>query len=180
MLFEPFHSFLPSGYQVKFATEAWERRGAAALRRDVFCKEQEIFETDDRDAVDETATPIVAVSLLGFAPGEVAGTVRIHQASSGIWWGSRLAVAMPYRRAGALGASLIRLAVGSAHARGAVEFYAHVQARNVPLFRRLQWDKLEDIELHGHPHALMQADLAAYPPIEAAETGFMALARHAA
>lgn len=180
MLFGPFPAFLPSGYQVKFATEAWERRGAAALRREVFCKEQGIFKTDDRDAIDETAIPIVAVSLLGIAPGEVAGTVRINQASPGIWWGSRLAVAVAYRRAGALGTSLIRLAVGSAHARGATEFYAHVQAQNVPLFRHLQWDRLEEVELHGHPHALMRADLAAYPPIEAAETGFMALARQAA
>jgi putative N-acetyltransferase (TIGR04045 family) len=180
MLFEPFRPFMPAGYQVKFVTEAWERRGAAALRRDVFCKEQGIFESEDRDAIDDIAIPIVAVSLLGIAPGEVAGTVRIHEASPGIWWGSRLAVAMPYRRAGALGASLIRLAVGSAHARGATEFYAHVQARNVPLFQRLQWNKLEDIELHGHPHALMRADLAAYPPIAEAETGFMALARNAA
>lgn len=180
MLFESFRPFMPSGYQVKFVTEAWERRSAAALRRDVFCEEQGIFDTDDRDAVDETAIPIVAVSLLGVAPGEVAGTVRIHEASPGIWWGSRLAVAMPYRRAGALGTSLIRLAVGSAHARGATEFYAHVQARNVPLFTRLQWDKLKDEVLHGHPHALMRADLAAYPPIMEAEIGFMALAKSVA
>jgi putative N-acetyltransferase (TIGR04045 family) len=106
--------------------------------------------------------------------------VRIHEASPGVWWGSRLAVAAPYRRAGALGAALIRLAVCSAHARGAVEFYAHVQARNVPLFQRLHWRVLEERVLHDQPHALMQADLDAYPPIVSAETGFTALARTAA
>ena len=43
MIFEPFPDFLPSEYRVKFATEAWERREAAALRRQVFCNEQRIF-----------------------------------------------------------------------------------------------------------------------------------------
>ena len=33
MIFEPFKPFLASAYQIKFATEAWEQRGAAALRR---------------------------------------------------------------------------------------------------------------------------------------------------
>ncbi len=37
MMFEPFKPFLASAYQIKFATEAWEKRGAAALRRQVFC-----------------------------------------------------------------------------------------------------------------------------------------------
>ena len=43
MIFEPFPAFLPSEYRVKFATEAWEDREAAALRRQVFCQEQNIF-----------------------------------------------------------------------------------------------------------------------------------------
>ena len=37
-MFEPFKPFLASAYQIKFATEAWEKQGAAALRRQVFCK----------------------------------------------------------------------------------------------------------------------------------------------
>ena len=36
MIFEPFKPFLASAYQIKFATEAWEQRGAAALRRAVY------------------------------------------------------------------------------------------------------------------------------------------------
>ena len=40
MIFDPFPVFLPSQYRVKFATERWEQRGAATLRRSVFCREQ--------------------------------------------------------------------------------------------------------------------------------------------
>ena len=57
MIFDPFPVFLPSEYWVKFATEPWERREAAALRRRVFCDEQGIFSGDDRDAIDEVAIP---------------------------------------------------------------------------------------------------------------------------
>jgi putative N-acetyltransferase (TIGR04045 family) len=134
MMFDPFPVFLPSQYRVKFATEPWERHDAAALRRRVFCDEQGIFAGDDADAIDRIAIPIVVISSFGIAPHEVVGTVRIHEAEPGIWWGSRLAVAAQYRRIGALGSSLIRLAVSSAHARGCKRFFAHVQSQNADSF----------------------------------------------
>ncbi len=40
MIFEPFAPFAPSEFWVKFAVDPWERRGAEALRRKVFCVEQ--------------------------------------------------------------------------------------------------------------------------------------------
>jgi len=180
MIFDPFPAFLPSEYRVKFATDAWERRDAAALRRHVFCDEQGIFSADDRDAIDDVAIPIVAISSFAIVPQEVVGTVRIHQAEPGVWWGSRLAVAADYRKIGALGTSLIRLAVSSAHARGCRRFYAHVQSQNAPLFRRLHWDTIEETMIHGRPHHFMRADLAHYPPIADAETGLVSLPRKAA
>jgi putative N-acetyltransferase (TIGR04045 family) len=180
MIFDPFPMFLPAEYRVKFATEAWERREAAALRRQVFCAEQGIFARDDRDDIDATAIPLVVISSLGIAPHEVVGTVRIHEAEPGVWWGSRLAVAADYRRIGALGSSLIRLAVGSAHARGCRRFYAHVQSQNALLFRRLHWRTIEEVELRGRPHHFMQADLAHYPPIADPEVGFLSLPKRAA
>jgi putative N-acetyltransferase (TIGR04045 family) len=180
MIFDPFPVFLPSEYRVKFATEAWERRAAAALRREVFCAEQGLFEDDDRDDVDAVAIPLVAISSLGVAPHDVVGTVRIHEAEPGVWWGSRLAVGSDYRRIGALGSALIRLAVCSAHARGCRRFYAHVQSQNAPLFRRLHWRTLNETELRGRPHHFMQADLAHYPPIADPETGFLSLPKQAA
>ena len=180
MIFEPFPVFLPSEYRVKFATETWERREAAALRRQVFCAEQGIFEGDDCDDIDAIAIPLVVISSLGIAAHEVVGTVRIHEAEPGVWWGSRLAVAADYRRIGALGSSLIRLAVCSAHARGCRRFYAHVQSQNALLFRRLHWRTIEEIELRGRPHHFMQADLARYPPISDPEIGFLSLPKRAA
>jgi putative N-acetyltransferase (TIGR04045 family) len=92
-------------------------------------------------------------------------------------WRSRLAVAAGHRRVGALGAALIRLAVSSAHARGCTRFLAHVQAQNGPLFSKMRWDTVEEVQLHGRPHLKMQADLDFYPPFETPETGFLALAR---
>ncbi len=180
MMLEPFKPFTASEFQVKFATESWERRGALALRREVFCTEQGLFEGDDIDAIDAHAIPLVALSMLGVAADAVVGTVRIHEAEAGVWWGSRLAVAPGYRKVGALGAALIRLAVSSAHARGCRRFLARVQAQNVLLFRRLHWQTVEEIELLGKPHHLMQADLRYYQPFENAEQGFYALARRAA
>jgi putative N-acetyltransferase (TIGR04045 family) len=180
MIFDPFPVFLPSEYRVKFVTDAWERREAAALRRQVFCDEQGIFSGDDRDALDDVAIPIVAISSFGVVSQEVVGTVRIHKAEPGVWWGSRLAVAADYRKIGALGTSLIRLAVSSAHARGCRRFLAHVQSRNALLFRRLHWDTIEEISIHGLPHHFMQADLGHYPPIQDAETGFLSLPKKAA
>ena len=180
MILDPFPAFRSAEYRIKFATEAWERREAAALRREVFCEEQRIFSGDDGDAIDEVATPIVAISSFAVAPQEVVGTVRIHEAEPGIWWGSRLAVAASYRKIGALGTSLIRLAVSSAHARGCRQFFAHVQSQNALLFRRLHWTTIEKRSINGVAHHFMRADLAHYPPILDAETGFLSLPKKAA
>jgi putative N-acetyltransferase (TIGR04045 family) len=179
MIFESFPPFAPNGFQIKYAVDAWEKRGAAALRRQVFCEEQKIFTGDDRDTIDEIAIPIVALSSLAIVHDVVVGTVRIHESAPGVWWGSRLAVAEPYRKVGALGGALIRLAVSSAHARGCRQFFAHVQSRNVPLFRRMHWQSLREIDLHSFTHHLMEADLTYYPPFAAPEVGFVALRKAA-
>ena len=175
MIFDPFPVFLPSQYRVKFATERWEQRGAATLRRAVFCREQGIFVRDDSDEIDAVAIPIVAISSFGVTLNEVVGTVRIHEAEPNVWWGSRLAVAADYRRIGALGSSLVRLAVSSAHARGCKRFFAHVQSQNALLFQRLHWTTIEEVSFYGRPHHFMEADLAHYPPFADAEIGFLSL-----
>ncbi|GJD82342.1 hypothetical protein HPGCJGGD_0194 [Methylobacterium haplocladii] len=182
MIFEPVPPYWPSHFRVKFATGAWEQAQCAALRRQVFCTEQTIFADDDRDVVDDHAIPIAALSMVGVAADAVVGTVRIHetQGTPGEWWGSRLAVAHGYRRIGALGAGLIRVAVSSAHARGCTRFLAHVQSANAAMFQALHWTSLDETSLHGRPHHLMQADLAQYPPMHAPEHGLVTLLRRAA
>jgi putative N-acetyltransferase (TIGR04045 family) len=111
---------------------------------------------------------------------EVVGTVRIHEEQPGLWWGSRLAVAADFRRVGALGASLIRVAVSSANAMGCHTFLAHVQEQNALLFHRLHWHVIDRVELHGRPHLRMQAELAFYPPMPRPEIGLVALPKRAA
>jgi putative N-acetyltransferase (TIGR04045 family) len=161
--------YTPCEFRVQWAGSAWERAQAHALRRAVFCIEQGIFVGDDRDAIDARAQALVALSLVGGSPDAVVGTVRIHEEEAGLWWGSRLAVHAAFRHHGRIGATLIRLAVCSAHARGAQRFLAHVQGQNVALFERLHWRRLEDLVLHG----LMQADLAHYPPCHDPWSGFV-------
>jgi putative N-acetyltransferase (TIGR04045 family) len=180
MIIEPFAPYRASEFQVKFATSDWERQEAHALRRAVFCEEQQIFEADYRDQIDDHAIPIVALSMMGVAADKLVGTVRIHQAEPGLWWGSRLAVHGDFRKIGALGATLIKLAVSSANAMGCHTFLANVQVQNSLLFRRLHWDIVEEFEIYGKPHLRMKADLAYYPPCITPEAGFVALAKKAA
>ena len=174
---DAFHS---PEFLIRAASEGWELQGAAALRHRVFCLEQGIFAVHDRDAVDLRAEPLVAISTYAAEPHQVVGTVRIHEEEPGLWWGSRLAVAPEFRKAGRLGAELIRLAVSTAHGRGCETFLAHVQRQNVPLFRRMHWELIEEVELHGTAHARMRADLRFYPPFADPATGWSARMRSAA
>jgi putative N-acetyltransferase (TIGR04045 family) len=170
-------AFAPCEFRVKWADSGWEIAQARTLRRVVFCVEQGVFVGDDLDTIDAHAQTLVALSALGGMPDEVVGTVRIHAAEDGIWWGSRLAVHAAFRSHGRIGATLIRLAVSSAHARGCRVFLAHVQSQNVALFEKLRWTALKEETLHGRPHHLMQADLAAYPPCHDLLTGFVTQSR---
>jgi putative N-acetyltransferase (TIGR04045 family) len=156
--------FLPGEYRVKHTDNEWELAACHALRREVFCEEQHVFEEDDHDAIDDNAIAIAVLSCVAGIPDQVVGTVRIHQAEPGLWYGSRLAVHHDYRRAGWLGKHLILHAVCTAHARGCTRFLATVQRQNVRLFKRLHWEEIDSIEVQGRPHALMQAELAHYPP----------------
>ena len=158
--------YRPTEVRVQWASNPWMQAQALRLRREVFCTEQGVFQGDDLDAIDarpDTRLLVACADLAGL-PDEVVGTVRIHPEGEGLWWGSRLAVAAAWRRHGQLGSGLIRLAVGSAHALGCTRFLAHVQPQNEALFRRLHWQTLDEVQIHGLPHRLMQADLAHYPP----------------
>jgi putative N-acetyltransferase (TIGR04045 family) len=168
-------SYTPRGFRIQWASDPWMDREAMALRRRVFCEEQALFDGDDADEIDRdpSTRSLVAMAWLAGEADAVVGTVRIHQAAPGVWWGSRLAVRADWRQHKRLGSSLIQLAVSSAHALGCQEFLAHVQAQNVPLFERLHWQQLDLREIHGRPHALMRASLAHYPPCTTPYAGFV-------
>ncbi|MCV6598142.1 MAG: GNAT family N-acetyltransferase [Mangrovicoccus sp.] len=165
MMYQRVADFLSPEYLIRSATAPWEINGARRLRHQVFVTEQKLFDRHDRDDFDAIATPLVALSTLAGQADQVVGTVRIHEETPGTWRGSRLAVGPVHRQVGWLGAELIRLAVSTAHGRGCTRFLAQVQMPNVRLFKRLRWQPLEEISLHGTPHMLMQADLSAYPAI---------------
>ena len=171
--FAPYVPYTPSEFRIKWTTLDWEADEAYKLRRAVFCIEQGIFVGDDRDEIDNHAQQLVAVSCVAGMPEQVVGTVRIHRDEGNVWFGSRLAVHAAFRRHGKIGATLIRLAVSSAHALGCETFLAHVQSQNVPLFRAMHWDVLAEEMLLGRPHHLMQAQLDSYPPCVTPYGGFV-------
>ncbi len=172
-------SFISPEVLIRAATESWELKGAANLRHEVFVDEQGIFNDNDRDAIDTEALSLVAIATVAAEPAHVVGTVRIHQASPGIWWGSRLAVAPSWRRVGRVGTELIRLAVSTANGLGCDEFHAHVQLQNVPLFARLHWEPVEKVDLHGVAHMHMVASLAHYPAVCDPAAGWSSRVRRA-
>lgn len=174
---DPVVHYAPTGFLVREAAQRWERDEAHALRRAVFCIEQGIFIGDDRDAIDDHAQLLVAMSCIGGMPDQVVGTVRIHEASPGVWWGSRLAVHAAFRSQGHLGATLIKLAVTRAHAQGCETFMAHVQSQNEALFHKLHWRTTGALTIHGRPHAEMQPDMDFYPPCHDPVSGFVSRAR---
>ncbi|SCZ67889.1 MSMEG_0567/Sll0786 family nitrogen starvation N-acetyltransferase [Epibacterium ulvae] len=175
MSFQNPRAFLSPDFIIRAAAQPWELRGVEELRHQVFVQEQGIFADHDRDGIDDHALPLAAISTLASEADQVVGTVRIHEEAPRLWRGSRLAVARSHRRMGRLGAELIQLAVCTAHGRGCDRFLAQVQMQNVPLFKRLHWVPLREIEVHGVPHMEMQADLAAYPPIPDPFVGWKAL-----
>ncbi|MCY0965469.1 MSMEG_0567/Sll0786 family nitrogen starvation N-acetyltransferase [Parathalassolituus penaei] len=169
-----------SDYTIKWATLPWEVEQAHALRRRVFCDEQGLFAGDDADATDGHARTLVALGNHGGWHQQVVGTVRIHRegpADENLWYGSRLAVDPAFRTQGQLGSTLIKLAVSSAHALGCQTFMATVQIQNEPLFKRLNWRTHDYRDIQGLKHAVMQADLAAYPPCFTPTSGFVLKAR---
>ena len=164
-----------SAYTVKWASLNWEIEQARQLRQRVFCQEQKVFEQQDMDEIDDYAQCLVAIAHQGGWHDRVVGTVRIHPdlSQANVWWGSRLAVDAEFRTHSGIGAYLIRLAVGSAHALGCQQFFAHVQKQNERLFQRVGWDSQHEEILHGHRHVAMQAQLENFPPCHTPYSGFV-------
>lgn len=170
--------FVPPQFGIKLVSETWEHIAALRLRRYVFCEEQRLFQESDCDELDATASPIVAVDYVMGMSHRVVGTVRIHEESAGLWYGSRLAIDPEYRSVHGLGSGLVYRAVSTAHGRGAQTFLANVQKQNALFFRRLGWEPLSEMTLFGQPHLLMRADLTRYPAADEASTSLI-MARRA-
>ena len=149
-------------YQFQLARTRSEISAYFDLRRKIFVEEQALFQNDDIDALDAIAHPIIAVEPHTSAL-EVLGIVRIYEPEPRLWYGGRLGTHPDYRRGWYIGKGLIDKAVTTANAWGCDRFLATVQIQNVRFFQRLHWDALEEIEIRGIAHQLMQADLNYYP-----------------
>jgi putative N-acetyltransferase (TIGR04045 family) len=147
----------------QLASEPWQLAGYHALRQAIFVQEQALFAGSDEDEHDARATPIVGLSVIAGMPDDVVGIVRIYQSEPGVWYGGRLGVCSAYRRRGAVGAALIAAAVSTAHAWGCQRFLATVQLDNARYFERYHFEAVGEVTVCGRLHALMQADLGAYP-----------------
>lgn len=139
-------------------------QGYWQLRSAIFCEEQHLFEATDRDALDAHAYPISAIHHGSSHCGQVVGVVRIVEQSPRLWYGGRLGVHAEFRRHNQIGKGLIWKAVTTAHGWGCDRFLATVQIQNVRFFQRLHWSSIDDLEIQGIRHHLMEADLNYYVP----------------
>lgn len=155
-------------YTFELAQTPQDIRAYFRLRQTIFCDEQQLFSHSDMDETDAIAYPIIAVEHHVLAGRHIVGIVRIYEAAPRLWYGGRLGVHPHYRRVGRIGKGLIQKAVTTAHGWGCDRFLATVQQQNVRFFRRLHWTSLEEMEIGHHPHHLMEADLAFYPPSDEA------------
>jgi putative N-acetyltransferase (TIGR04045 family) len=136
----------------------WELRSA------IFCEEQDLFEATDRDELDADAYPITAIHHGSSHSGQVVGVVRIVEPQPRVWYGGRLGVHRDFRRHNQIGKGLIWKAVTTAHGWGCDRFLATVQIQNVRFFQRLHWSSIDELEIKGIRHHLMEADLSYYQP----------------
>ena len=153
-------------YSFKLALSETDRADYFRLRQAIFCDEQQLFEQLDRDDLDTVAYPIVAIAHQPDQPDQVVGVVRIYETQPRLWYGGRLGVHPEFRRVGRIGKGLIQKAVTTANTWGCDRFLATVQLQNVRFFTRLHWQSLEQLDIVGRPHHLMEADLAFYPPTD--------------
>jgi putative N-acetyltransferase (TIGR04045 family) len=151
-----------SDYLFKLAKTQPEISAYFDLRHKIFVEEQGVFKGNDVDSIDEISHPIIAVEP-DATTLEVLGVVRIYEAEPRLWYGGRLGTHPDRRKGWQIGKGLIYKAVTTANTWGCDRFLATVQIQNVRFFQRLHWDSIEEVEIHGIAHHLMQADLNYYP-----------------
>lgn len=147
----------------RLVTESADLAEHRRIRHTVFVREQAMFSGSDADMHDRDAATFV---VLGWVAGVPAGTVRLYplDPERELWQGDRLAV-LPEHRASGMGAPLVRFAVTTAAGLGGSRMIAHIQLANERFFTRLGWSRRAGPEDYlGHPHLLMDIELAAHRP----------------
>ena len=108
------------GYEVRRVQDNAEYRAALNLRYDVFCREQGVPESEERDGRDQEALHLIAL-----AEGEVVGTCRILMIGDTSQF-SRLAVDVRARRRG-IASALLRAADEETLKAGGRRLVLHAQ-----------------------------------------------------
>ena len=131
-----------------------ERKAHFAIRKEVFVREQGLFQETDVDSNDERAIPIICT-----VNGTIGGTVRVYPLGDNTWIGGRLAVLQDFRSC-LVGPLLVKEAMKTVKERGCTRFLAHIQFKNVRFFERLGWSLTgEQLVINGIKHYVMEADL---------------------
>ena len=126
------------------------------IRREVFVREQGLFQRSDQDENDTRSIHLVAE-----VDGQVVGTVRVFPANNGNghWVGGRLGVKSGYRSYG-VGELLVKEAIQRVKKSGCTLFTAYIQLENEAFFAGLGWRAVGRVIEHcGKPHQVMEADL---------------------
>jgi len=110
-----------AGYEIRRVRTSAELEAAMALRYDVFCVEQGVPATEERDGRDHLGLHLIAVAR----DGSMLGTCRLVFVGNTVQF-SRLAVARPARRRG-IATMLLRAADAETTAGGASRLVLHAQ-----------------------------------------------------
>jgi radical SAM protein (TIGR04043 family)/putative N-acetyltransferase (TIGR04045 family) len=135
----------------------FEKEETFRIRKNIFVREQGLFEKSDLDENDLNAIHIVAKKNK-----KIIGTVRVYREKSrpDHWIGGRLAIEKDFRATSA-GTHLVKEAMKRVQKKGCRVFTAHIQEKNVSFFLGLGWKPRGPVKLHlGYPHQKMEANLS--------------------
>ncbi len=110
----------PMGLDIRRVTTRAELEAALRIRYDVFCVEQRVPRSEERDGRDHNALHLIALQ-----DGEIVATCRLVFVGATVQF-SRLAVAQSARRRG-IASELLKVADAEALAGGATRLVLHAQ-----------------------------------------------------
>ena len=119
-----------AGYEIRRVRTSAELEAAMALRYDVFCLEQGVPVSEERDGRDHLGLHLIAVD----PENNVLGTCRLVFVGSTVQF-SRLAVAQSVRRRG-IATALLQVADAETRAGGADRLVLHAQTYARALYER--------------------------------------------
>jgi predicted GNAT family N-acyltransferase len=141
--------------QIRWSVGADDMEGALALRERVFCGEQGVPISEERDGLDDRALHLVAL-----APQEgVVGTLRLLRSEDVAKIG-RVAVEPRWRRRG-VAARMLEIALRAAAERGAAEARLAAQLDAIALYEQAGFEIVSDEFMDaGIVHVWMSKALA--------------------